>query len=112
MNKQRIEIFGRVVATPEVKKSKGEKEYAILDVAVNAKSKDKDGNPSEKATFYSALLFGKRASVASRIDKGTPVRVLGDLDVRPYISKNGDARNDLKIMTKEFNIFDTSLYRN
>ncbi len=111
MNKQRIEVMGRTVASPEILKSKDKKEYAKLTLAVNWKSKTKEGKEKEEATFYDVLMFGKSASKMDKLDKGQLMRVVGDLEARPYTSKKDEPRVGLTVLAREFQILDMDVFK-
>lgn len=111
MNRQRVEIIGRVVQNPEIKKSKSDNSYSQVRVAVNARSKDRKGNAKDKATFYNVLTFGKRAEKVTRIQKGTLVRAMGELDADPYLSKKGEAKIDLTVIANDFHVFDSQIFK-
>ena len=111
MNRQKIEIVGRIVVKPEVLKSKGDKDYAKVRVAVNSKGKDKKGKEIEQVTYYVLLVFGKRAERSANLDKGMLVRAVGDLEVRPFLSKKGEAKAGLTVFVREFQVFDTEVFK-
>jgi single-strand DNA-binding protein len=111
MNKQRIELVGRVVMKPELLKSKADKSYSKVRIAVNRKSKDKDGKETETVTYYDVLVFGRRAEKSVKLDKGKLIRAAGDLEVRPYKTKKDEPKVGLTVLSNEFYVFDTEVFK-
>ncbi|MBU0975818.1 MAG: single-stranded DNA-binding protein [Patescibacteria group bacterium] len=111
MNKQVAEVIGRVVLKPDVQKSKADKEYSKVRIAVNVKDKDQKGKPVEKVNYYDVLLFGKRAVKSPNLEKGMLIRALGPLSVKPYVTKKGDAKVELTLFADDFHVFDTEVFK-
>lgn len=111
MDKQNIEIIGRVVVKPKLEKSKSKKDYSRIRIAVNKKVLDEKNKEQDKATFYEALLFGKRAEMSQKLKKGTLIRIKGDLEVRAYLTKKGEPRTNMTVFTDEMNVFDTEIFK-
>jgi len=111
MNKQRIEIVGRVVATPEVQTSKGNKKYAKVRIAANWKSKSAKGKEQDEVTYYEILIFDHKAEKRGNLAKGMLIRALGDLEVKPFLTKKGEAKAGLTVMAKEFQVFDSEVFK-
>jgi single-stranded DNA-binding protein len=110
MNRQRIELIGYTVVKPELLTSKEKKEYAKVRIAIN---RDNPKAPSEKkseVTYYDILVFGKRAEKSKEIEKGMLVRTVGDLEVKPYITKKGEAKVGLTVLAREFQMLDPLIY--
>lgn len=111
MNKQRLELVGRVVATPEVQTSKAKKKYSRVRIAANWKSKSAKGKEQEEVTFYEVLLFDKKAEKSENLDKGMLIRTLGDLEIKPFLTKKGEAKVDLTLIAREFQVFDSEVFK-
>lgn len=111
MNKQRIEIQGRVVAPPELQHSKGDKSYAKIRVACNWKTTDTKGKEKDEVTFYELLVFNKRAEKSTNLGKGTLIRSVGDLELKPYLSKDGEAKITPTVFVREFQVLDTEIFK-
>lgn len=111
MDRQKVELVGRAVASPELQKSKDNNSYAKISVAVNWKSKDPEGNETEEVTYYEVLVFNKRAEKSTNIEKGTPLRVTGDLQIKPYLSKDGEAKVSATVIARDLQILDYSIFR-
>lgn len=111
MNKQKIELVGRVVIQPELQKSKADKDYSKIRIAVNRNGKDRDGKDEDIVTYYDVLVFGKRAEKSSNFKKGMLVRAVGDIGISPYLTKKGEPKVDLTVFAKEFQVFDTEVFK-
>ncbi|MBN2016005.1 single-stranded DNA-binding protein [Candidatus Dojkabacteria bacterium] len=111
MNKQQIELVGRVVVKPKKQKSKGDKIYSKIRVAVNRKRKDQTKKEEQEVTYYDLLVFGVRAEKSEKLDKGNLIRAVGDLEVKPYLTKKGDPKVDLTVFSRELQVFDTEVFR-
>lgn len=87
-----VEIVGRLCRKPEILEAKSGKEYSKVSVAVNG--------TEESATFFDVVCFGKKAEYMTKYDKGQVVLVRGRLDIKPYLSKKGEAKVNLTIIGK------------
>lgn len=112
MNKQRVELIGRTVVKPELLKSKEDKSYSKIRIAVNRRSKDTKEKNEETVTYYDILVFGQRAEKSERLDKGMLIRTVGDLEVKPYLTKKGEPKAGLTVFAREFQVFDSEIFRN
>jgi single stranded DNA-binding protein len=111
MNKQRVELVGRTVVKPELQKSKDKKNYAKIRIAINRRSKNSKGKEEDAVTYYDVLVFGKRAERSENLDKGMLLRVEGDLEVKPYLTKKGEPKTDLTVFAREFQVLDTEVFK-
>ncbi len=111
MNKQRIEIIGRVVVKPKLQKSKDDKNYTKIRIAVNSKQKDKKGEKKDTVTYYDALTFGKRAENLTKLKKGMLIRTIGDIEISSYSTKEGEPKSNITIFSDEFHIFSTDIFK-
>lgn len=110
MNKQKVEIIGRVVKKPKMLTSKSDNSYARVDVAVNWKSKDKKGKEIDQVTYYEVLVFGKQAEKSKKFKKGMLLRVSGDLEIDAYLTKKGEPRSDVTVISREFQVLNTKIF--
>lgn len=67
--------MGRLVATPEVKTSKGGKSYCNFTVVVNDSRKDAAGEWQDNPSYFDCTAFGYAADKAGEMDKGSPVMI-------------------------------------
>ncbi len=89
-----INLEGRLVADPEFRVGKEDREYCTLRLAVNQKL-----GPQENATFYNCTgneYIAKRLR-KSELAKGQPLQVVGNLTVREYTDRNGTVRTSVDV---------------
>lgn len=91
---QRVFLVGRLTKTvKEMKVSKdGKTEYMENNVAVNLSK--------EEVNFYRVVCFSKVAEIMQELEKGQPVIVEGDLQVKPFLTKDGEVKADLSVVVK------------
>ena len=111
MNKQNVELVGRAVVKPTPLKSKDKKSYSKVRIAVNRKSKDAKGKDLDLVTYNDILVFGKRAESSKNLTKGTLIRTVGNLEVKPYLTKKGEPKADLTVFAREFQVLDTEIFK-
>lgn len=87
-------IIGRLGADPELRTTASGTGVANFRVAVNEKWKKKDGTDGEETTWFSVVVFGKLAEVASRyLRTGNLVYVEGAVRLREFESKGKQHAN-------------------
>ena len=93
MSQVEVRQIGHVAATPVVETLtvKGRTQNkALFTVISNARWKDGEGKPQEKATAIAWTLWGKAALNASwYLDVGSKVAVVGTLEGNRYADKEG-----------------------
>jgi len=94
MDLNRIELIGRVVATPEVSGEEAKKR-ARFTLAVNRTFKNSKGEYT--ADFFKAIAWRKLADVAAKLKKGDTVLLIGSLYNNNYTDKDGVQRYDNEI---------------
>jgi single-stranded DNA-binding protein len=109
MNKEFISILGRTAIKPELLKSKENNKYLKIRIAVNKnKINNKDTN---EVTYYDILIFGKRVEKFSKLTKGKLVYISGNIDIKPYLNKQGLPKVSLNVIANEFFILDTKIFK-
>ena len=95
----KIIIHGRLTADPQIKTA-GSATVCELNIAVNTRFKDQDGN--YKTLFYRVSVWRARGETcAKHLHKGDLVGIIGDLDVRAYVDRNGQNRTSLEVNADE-----------
>ena len=97
-----INLEGRLVADPEFRVGKEDREYCTLRLAVNQKL-----GPQENATFYNCTgneYIAKRLR-KSELAKGQPLQVVGNLTVREYTWDWNENTFSSPVATPEFSKF-------
>lgn len=103
MDYQHITILGRAVASPQKFVDKNNKEYSTFSVAVNRFLGKERGNTT---TFYDCLLFDSKAAtkINEKITKGTMIAVQGRPEADGYLSKEGDAKAQMKVLVSSWRV--------
>lgn len=96
-----VNLEGRLVADPEFRVGKEDREYCTLRLAVNQRL-----GPQDNTTFYSCTgseFISKRLKKAE-LTKGRPLHIIGNLTIREYTDRNGVTRTsaDVGIMDWHF----------
>lgn len=97
----KVFLIGRVVRTPDVRYTQGEKSMAIAryTLAVDRKFK-KDGEPT--ADFISCVAFSKSAEFAQKyLNKGTKIAVFGRIQTGSYTNKDGQKVYTTDVVVEE-----------
>lgn len=100
----KVFLIGRVVRTPDVRYTQGEKSMAIAryTLAVDRRFK-KDGEPT--ADFISCVAFSKQGEFANKyLHKGTKIAIFGRLQTGSYTNKDGQKvyTTDVVVEEQEF----------
>lgn len=94
MNK--IIIIGRLTKDVEVHNSEK------TTVGTFTLANDTGYGDSKKTNFFRCVCFGKTTEVMNKYtSKGSKILICGELQEDNYTDKNGDKRNDIKIIVRE-----------
>ncbi len=96
-------IAGRLTADATVSTTKDERKVVNFSVAVNETYKPKGGERVQ-VTTYCACSFWRTEKVAAFLKKGTLLEVAGRVEVRAYVSKEGEAKTGLNCHVNDFKI--------
>ncbi|MBN8856187.1 MAG: hypothetical protein BGO55_08460 [Sphingobacteriales bacterium 50-39] len=97
-----MEISGRVTAKAKVTETKGGKKVVNFSLAINRGYRDKTTSEWKQKTTYIECAYWKNAGVGEFIRKGESLYLFGDLDVRAYIDKNGEAKGVIIFQVEKF----------
>ena len=82
MNRNKVELMGRLTRDPETRTSASGLEIAEISLAINKRRKNAAGEIEEEATFIDVTLFDEKAKLAERcLRKGEGVMIDGVLRV-------------------------------
>ncbi len=100
MNRNRIEIAGRLTRDPEIKYTSSGTAVAELGVAVNEREKNQAGEWVDHPLFLDVTAWGKTAeNVQQYLRKGDPLFIDGKLRLDQWEDKkSGQQRRKLKIV--------------
>lgn len=98
MNK--VILKGRIVHTPEVKKTPNDVSVCSFSVAVDRRFKSASG---EKATdFFDVVAWRQTADfIGKYFEKGQEILVSGELQTRSYEDKNGNKRKVCEVIAEQ-----------
>ena len=88
-------IDGKVARPGELKTSASGKEFCNLVVSVYY-AKD------QKTEYINATFFGEQGVYASKLEKGAPVSILGDLRLNEYTALDGTVKQNLSVTVNKF----------
>lgn len=95
----KIILWGRLTADPELRQTPNGKSVTKITLAVPRK---KYGDEEEKADFISVQLWNKQAEFVCRyFGKGSAAFVAGTLQNNNYTDKNGVKRYDFLVLADE-----------
>ena len=98
-----ISIVGRLVADPEYRVGKEDREYCTLRLAVNQRL-----GAQENATFFNCTgndYIAKRLRKAE-FTKGQRIHIVGNLTVREYTDRNGVTRTSVDVGILDWHFVD------
>ena len=95
-----IVLMGRLVADPELKRTRNEIAVGSFTLAVDRDRKDKDSGERE-ADFIRCVVWRGTAEFASRyFSKGQMAVVSGRLTIRPWTDDQGNKRSSTEVMVE------------
>lgn len=95
---RRITVIGNLTADAEVK-NVGNRFAINYSIAQNERYKDKDGNKSEKTTYFNCVIWREsNVEVSKYLTKGTKVFIEGTPEVEIYKDKQGEIKGSIKII--------------
>ncbi len=98
MNK--VILVGRITKDPEAKLTTNQTQYCNFTVAVDRRFKDADGN--RQADFISCVAWQKTAAFVQKyFRKGNKIGLVGSIQTRSYVDKNGQNRFITEVVVDE-----------
>ncbi len=102
-----VTMAGNLTRDPEVKTLSGDLMVASLGVALNRRWKGKDGEKREEVTYVEVSAWGRTAELCGQyLRKGSAVYIEGFLKMDAWKTKEGQARQTLKIEAKTVQFLD------
>ena len=96
----KAEIIGNIGNDAEIKEFSGKK-YVSFSVAHTEVQKDAQGNRTDTTTWVSVLWYGEGCGLLGYLKKGAKVFVRGNLKVKLYKDKNGNAQPAINLNATE-----------
>jgi single-strand DNA-binding protein len=98
----RVEIIGNLGRAPEVRYTGGGKAVANFTVATNEEWKDDKGQKQERAEWHRVVVWGLSAEACGQyLDKGSRVRVEGQLRTREWTDKENVKRYTTEVHARD-----------
>lgn len=103
MDKASFEIIGNV-GSVEIKDIKGGKKLAVLSVATSERWKRDNGDWAEKTAWHRVAVFPgpKVERIEAQVQKGTRVRLVGDIRPTRYDDAKGVTRYTIEFVVGPF----------
>lgn len=103
MDKASFEIVGNI-GKVEIKDIKGGKKLAILSIATSERWKRDDGEWNEKTFWHRIVVFpaAKVARIEASVQKGTRVRLTGQIRPTSYETDRGETRYAIEFVVGPF----------
>ena len=100
MSYNRVILMGNLTRDPESSQSKSGTTICKAGLAVNERMPDGQGGYKDEASFFDAILFGKRAEAFSRfMQKGKPCLIEGKLRQSRWQDKeSGKTRSKVEVI--------------
>lgn len=103
-----VGLVGRLVKNCELRYSQNGNAICNFSLAVNRRTKDSQGNWSDKVSFFECSYFGKAAEgVSQYLTKGQQVSIQGYLDQQTWES-NGQKRSKVVIIVNSLGLLGNS----
>lgn len=96
----KIFLEGRIAHDFEIKRTRAGKAITTISLAVNRDYKDRAGEiPCD---FFDCVFFDKKAELASQfLSKGSKIIVVGRMQKRKWVNKDGDNRWTTEVLVSE-----------
>lgn len=103
--RNKVQLIGRIGATPEVVTFDSGRKLARFSLATNESYKNKDGEWVENTQWFQISTWGKSADLVEKlITKGSDVAIEGKLVTSSYETKEGEKRYQTSVEMNEFMI--------
>jgi single-strand DNA-binding protein len=101
-------LAGNLTRDPQLSYLPSQTAVCDFGLAINRKSRDKDGNQHEEVCFVDVTAFGKQAEIINKhFSKGKPILVGGRLRYREW-TKDGQKRSKLEVVMEMFSFIEGS----
>lgn len=92
-------LSGTVTKDAKLITTQSGKVFAAFDLVENEEYKDRQGNKVKKSYFYNCIIWNAE-KLAHYITKGKIVNLEGNIEARPYIAGNGEAKANTQMTIK------------
>src|SRR3989344_5626879 len=99
MNLNKVFIFGRLTADPQVRQTPSGQSVSSFGVATNRVRTDKAGAKQEQTEVHNVVVWGRQAEIVGQfLTKGSSILVEGRLQTRSWQDKQGQQRRTTEII--------------
>jgi len=103
----RVTLIGRLTKDPELRHTASGDPVCSLRLAVNARSRDENGQWGDKPNFFDVVIFGRQAESASTyLTKGRRVGIDGRLSWREWQAQDGGRRQSVEVIASDMMFLD------
>lgn len=100
-----MELFGRVTANARIAQTKTGKEVVNFSIAINKRFRVKATGELKSRTTFVEVSYWRNTGIAAYLLKGSTIVVHGDLGVRAYIGKDGNAKGVITFNAQDIEFF-------
>lgn len=99
---QQVTIVGNVGRAPELRYTQTGVAVCDFSVAVNKRTKNQNGETSEKVTWFKVTAWRQLAELVNQyVQKGRQVMVIGEVNVSAYLDKSGQPAATLELTAND-----------
>lgn len=103
----RVILAGNLTRDPQLSYTPSNTAVCEFGMAVNRRSRDRDGNQREEVCFVDVTAYGRQGEVVNQyMSKGKPFLVEGRLRFREWTNKEGQKRTRLDVVLESFSFID------
>ncbi len=107
---QTLQLIGRPGNEPIIKTFDENRMVARFSFATNVQTTDENGNTQWVTKWHRVVAWGKVAELVQRsVKKGVKMTIVGKDAVRPYIDKEGVAKESKEIVLYNLSVFDKEI---
>ena len=102
----RVQLIGRLGRDPEIKDTRNGKKVCTFSVAVNRRTRDKEGETQQVADWFNIETWERLAEICYEyLHKGSLVFLEGRLQIDAY-EDNGSTRYYTKVVTSQMQMLE------
>lgn len=104
----RVILAGNLTRDPQLSYLPSNTAVCEFGMAINRRSRDKDGNQRDEVCYVDVTSFGRQAEVVNQyMSKGKPFLIEGRLRYREWTNKEGQKRTKLEVVLESFSFIDS-----
>jgi single-strand DNA-binding protein len=104
----RVILAGNLTRDPQLSYLPSNTPVCEFGLAVNRRTRDKEGNQREEVCYVDLQAFGRTAEMINQyFQKGRAILIEGRLRYRDWTNKEGQKRNKLDVVVENFAFIDS-----